>query len=432
MVLLNLFKKSVWESYLKAGAFRSTAMMTAGAGIGQIINFFITAYLARLYTPVHFGFLATFVSLSSLIVVAASAKYDVAIVVSKTRKEAIGLFRLAIWISLAVSFITTICLNLLQPFIQPHLNQSENYNWLFLLPLHIFFLSTVQICWMYNLRNSVFKELSFIRIADPLLTGLFSIIFLPLGALGLITGLVLGQAGMTVILLFNIHRREGFHPLKSPLKDLKLLAVRFSAFPKYNILQGFLDTFLNTGILILGTIAYSASTLGMLSISLRVLQAPMGLVIRPLSNVFFAKATEDWRSGKDLRHLCIKTTKATALMASMLPITMLIAGPLLFSLIFGPNWEDAGMFARILSFWFFFELIKAPLAQIPSIVGRQKEILKYTLLTNLIFILVFLGSTLQFSALKSLSLITAYQCLQNIFFILLFISMASHNRNDDY
>src|SRR5204863_255676 len=133
------------------------------------------------------------------------------------------------------------------------------------------------------------------------------------------------------------------------------------------------------------------------ALCMRVLQVPMGLIVRPIAHVFFSEASQVYRNGGDIFPLARQTALRTALFASVIPIVILAAGPFLFSMVFGNEWREAGVYAQILSVWIFLDLIKAPIAQVPVIMGRQKEVLRWTLLVSVLLLLVIISAGNYFS-----------------------------------
>src|SRR5436190_2606709 len=99
--------------------------LSAGAVGAQILNFFLTIVLTRIYSPSDFGLLTIYLSVASLVSVIATGKYEVAIVVAKSREEGIALVRLSLFIVVVFSLLTLLAVFLLQPVIRTHTNHPE-------------------------------------------------------------------------------------------------------------------------------------------------------------------------------------------------------------------------------------------------------------------------------------------------------------------
>lgn len=417
-----MLKKIIPKSEFSKNIFA----LSIGSIAAQAINFFLTIYLTKIYSPSDFGLLTIYISVSSLIGVFAAGKYDVAIVVAKTRKEGISLVRLCFFITLIFSFLILLIFLLFKPIIESHVEHPEIINWFYFLPLTLFFTSISQIFWMWNVREKKFKDLSVLRMLEIISNGGFSIILKSFGAIGLMFGTLISQFVSSIYLGLRVIFRDKFNPFRFAKVELQVNASKYAEFPKFNILQGFADMFLITGIVIIGSSYFSIYIIGLYSLCMRVLQLPMGLIVRPIAHVFFAEASEIHRRGDEFFHLTKQTILRTALFASVIPISLFVAGPFLFAFVFGESWRESGVYAQILSVWIFLDLVKAPIAQIPAIVGKQKLVLYWTLLISSLLLLVIAASGHFFHnhPRKAFAVIAGYQCLQTVFFIYLFLNLS--------
>jgi len=422
----------MFRSLVKTEFAKNIFSLTSSSVVAQAINFFLTMILTRIYSPSDFGLLTIFFTISSLVGVFSACKYDVAIVVAKTREEGIALVRLSLFISILISLLALIIVVLFKPIIQSHLEHPEIINWFYYLPLTLFLTSASQIFWMWNVREKKFKDLSILRILETSSNGGFSIILKPLGAIGLMFGTIASQLVSSTFLFVRVVFRDKFKPFLFIKKDLKEHASAYSEFPRFNVLQGFADMFLISAIVLVGSNYFSVYVMGLYALCMRVLQLPMGLIIRPIAHVFFAEASEKYRNGEDFYKLTKKTIIRTALFASVVPITLLIAGPFLFSLVFGSQWHESGVFAQILSIWIFLDFIKAPVAQIPAIVGKQKLVLRWTVPVSILLLAVIAvtGHFLPNNPKSAFAIIVCYQCMHTLFFIFLFLKLSQKKINE--
>jgi len=282
---------------------------------------------------------------------------------------------------------------------------------------------------MWNVREKKFKDISMLRILETSSNGGFSILFKPLGTIGLLFGTLISQLVSSLFLGIKIFVRDKFNLFKFIKKDMKENALLYLDFPKYNILQGLCDMFLIIGIVLIGSRYLSVEVMGFYALALRVLQLPVGIIVRPIAHVFFAEASEKYRNGENLYQLTRKTIINMLFFGSIIPTVLFIAGPFLFSIIFGKQWYEAGVIAKILSIWIFLDFVKAPVAQIAAIVGKQKLVLLCTLVVSIIFVLVIISSGYFFHDNPKIffTIISTYQSIQTIFFILLFLKLSRKN-----
>ena len=88
------------QRILTKGTFASdVAVMTSGTGLGQLIFLGFSPILMRLFTPGAFGNLALVMSISAIIAIVITLRYEMAIPIASEDKKAINLFILSIGLS---------------------------------------------------------------------------------------------------------------------------------------------------------------------------------------------------------------------------------------------------------------------------------------------------------------------------------------------
>ncbi|MEO6882918.1 MAG: oligosaccharide flippase family protein [Bacteroidia bacterium] len=409
----------------KTDIAKNIIALTSATVIAQIVNFLFNIFLTRLYTPEEFGSLSIFLSLISFITVLSTAKFDVAIVASSSNEDAQKLFSLSFFVLLLITIISSLVISIVYLFNLSFYKGTEVHNWLFFLIPSVVMLTGTQICWMWNVRNKNFKKIAFVRIVEAVFNGSISVLLVSMCAKGLLFGVLFGQLSCFLILLYIVFSTWNFSTFVFPFHELKKTFIRYIQFPKINVLQGFLEIFQVSSFVILLANSFNSTIVGLYALGMRVLQVPARLLVLPISHVFFAEASEIYRNGGSLYRIVKKTIYKTALVALPLPIILFIAGPILFSFVFGKNWAEAGEYARIFSFWIFFDLIKAPVIQVASIVGKQHYILIFSILTSIIFLISFLGSVALFHNITAtLWIVSISQSIMTFFLILIILKIS--------
>jgi O-antigen/teichoic acid export membrane protein len=76
-----------------------------------------------------------------------------------------------------------------------------------------------------------------------------------------------------------------------------------------------------------------------------------------------------------------------------MPILLFFFGPNLFSFFFGERWEIAGEIAKVLSVWIFFDFIRATISQLPIVLNKQKQLLQFSILGNILLfsVIIYFG-----------------------------------------
>jgi O-antigen/teichoic acid export membrane protein len=118
---------------------------------------------------------------------------------------------------------------------------------------------------------------------------------------------------------------------------------------------------------------------GIYALANRVLSLPMSFIGNAVGQVFFSNAAQANREGK-LAPLVVNLYSKLAQIAMPPAIILAIAGPELFSFVFGKEWTQAGEFARWMSPWLYFAFVFSPLSTIFSVIEKQGAALTFNLL----------------------------------------------------
>lgn len=367
--------KKIYGKLNERPLLKSAAMLVSAGIIAQIISFVCSLATARLYDPSDFGVLSFFMSLAGLITMFASGRYDLAIVVEKEEREIIHLVRLCRNLLLFFSVLATVICTFIY-FFQDSFNIDAEYaRWLPFLGVAVFSSGFSHVLYMYFTRHQQFKLLSASRIIESLALNGITIALFFTGRWGLLLGFLAGQFAVVIYFLILFHRRRN----EKPTGKLRDTAMKYGDFPRYNVLQGVLDMFQAQSVVLLGSIWFHPVIIGLYAFANRLLQVPMGLVVRPISHLFFAQASEMHRNQQPIYPLVKKTMLNAFLLSLPVFIVLAIAGPWIFSFLFGAKWEVSGHLARILCGWMLVDLVRAPIAQVPVIIGKQRVMLKWTI-----------------------------------------------------
>jgi O-antigen/teichoic acid export membrane protein len=95
------------------------------------------------------------------------------------------------------------------------------------------------------------------------------------------------------------------------------------------------------------------------------------LLGRSVLDVFKQKASEDYVKLGNCTSIFVKTFKTLTLLALVPTVLLFFLSPVVFSFVFGEEWQIAGEFAQILSVLFFFKFIASPLSYMFNIAEKQ-------------------------------------------------------------
>ena len=133
---------------------------------------------------------------------------------------------------------------------------------------------------------------------------------------------------------------------------------------------------------------------GLYTLCRSTLLIPVTLIAKSVNDVLFPQINESYINSKAICPLIIKATWGLALLALPPLIIFVIAGPEIFSFVFGDSWAKAGSLSQWLALWFYFSFInRACVAAIPVL--RLERFLLVNSVLN--FLLSALGFYLGYS-----------------------------------
>lgn len=116
---------------------------------------------------------------------------------------------------------------------------------------------------------------------------------------------------------------------------------------------------------------FSATVVGYYALGTRVLRVPMNLLGTAIGRVFFQRAAQAKNEGT-LDRLVESAFRRLVALGLFPMFTMAIVGRDVFVTVFGPRWEEAGVYTQILSVWMFVWFISSPLGTLFAILEKQE------------------------------------------------------------
>ena len=87
---------------------KNTLSLISGSIVSQAIPAALAPILTRIYTPEDYGLFAIYASLTALFTTIATAKYDAAILIPKSDKEAINIMMISVIMTFIISLFSFI------------------------------------------------------------------------------------------------------------------------------------------------------------------------------------------------------------------------------------------------------------------------------------------------------------------------------------
>ncbi|MFP4698565.1 MAG: lipopolysaccharide biosynthesis protein [Eubacteriales bacterium] len=401
---------------------KNIAIIAGGTAFVQVLGFLFSPIITRIYSPDHYGIYTVFYTTLTILVSIGSLHYERAIPIAENEKKAINVLALSFTVLFFVVVITTIGLFLWGNKILSLLNSEELIDYRFLIPLGIAFAGAYRIILQWAYRTKNFRGITRTRASQSILKNLSKVTlgFLNFGPIGLILGHIIGEsAGITSLSLPIIKYNEDLLN-KINWKEIKQMSKRYIKFPLFSASSNYVYTFGNKVPVIFLTAMFGSSTVGLFGLANSVVHLPLSLIGSSIGQVFYAEAADIGKSNPNrLKVLSSRLIKNLALIGLLPLIALLILGPWLFSIVFGSEWYEAGVYARLIAVMVYFHLLITPFGRIMEIFERQSINLYINIFRVISILSLFLLA--QYLNLSSHITVLLYAIIVSINYILLLI-----------
>jgi lipopolysaccharide exporter len=360
----------------KSSSFSGNVLkLMTGATFAQALGILVAPIVTRLFAPEAFGIAALFLSITAIIGVIVCLRYELAIMLPKTDEEATNIVAVSLCSVILITIVSALLVFFGSDFIVRLIKAPELKNYLWLIPLFVFFSGVSAALNSWNSRTKHFGRLSVIQIISSVITQATK---LTAGFAGFVSGGVLilttllGSVVSTSMLGEQIWKDDK-KLFISNVRWQKIRAgfVRFRKFPLIDTWGGLLNTVSWQLPALMLSSFFSLSVVGFYALGLTVLQRPLSIISGSLSQVFYQRASEE-KNIKGNNAALVENLMDKLMFVGILPTAMLaMVGEELFAVVFGARWAEAGRYTQILAPWVFFWFISSPLSALFSVYERQ-------------------------------------------------------------
>jgi O-antigen/teichoic acid export membrane protein len=353
-------------------ALRGVLRIAAGSVAGQGLVMLSYPFLTRLYDAAEFGLLTVFTSVVSMVAIVSTATLDRAIPIPASDHEAADVA----WTGLSFVAVTTAGTALFGLVAAAPVAdllgvpRLAHYWWLVVLTVLVVGTYFVLSEWMVRDRSygalgrrNLFQGLG--QTVTQIGLGLAQV-----RPLGLLLGLGVGRlCGLGGLLSSGGLLRQPRPTLARMRRSLR----RYRRFPMLTLPSALLNSGgLEIPLLVVSAL-YGDARAGLLGLTVRVFSAPTALIGQAVDQVFTGESGAAIRDPKGNLARLLRYTVVRLLLVGALPtVLLLVAGPWLFGLVFGPDWTEAGEYARILAFAYLAQFAVNPVSGVLALLERQE------------------------------------------------------------
>jgi O-antigen/teichoic acid export membrane protein len=356
--------------------WRNFVLLLGGNGLAQIITIIVTPFISRLFLPSAFGQLAFFMGIHGILVIMATGRYELAVVMPKKDSEASDLVSTGIMIAFLVSVAAAPVVLLLKLLLHAMHADFEISSWFYLLGIPVFTAAYAQLQNGWCVRNKNFKVIVIAAFLANISVTLFRLFF---GYLrmpdGLLYAFLITQLVVAVFYAMVIRKGTPVQILRPGNKEIFRTAGTYTDFPKFNLPVALLNSFSGSLPVYFLVFYFSDRLTGQFSMAFALLFKAIILYNNSVYQILYQKAMEMKHQAEPLWPLIRRYIIRTLLMALAVSAIALPLFPALIRWYLGQGWEEAGVFCQLLLPWAVMLVPAGSLSFIPNIFHRQSRAL---------------------------------------------------------
>lgn len=373
---------------------RSVLSIFTGIAAGQLLALLAAPLLSRLYGPVDFGIFATCSAIVMTIGTVAALRLELAIPLPERDQDAYGLATLGLLSSTIVGLLCAAGILTFGDDVAAALAQPGLMPWLWLVPPGV-----AAVGYYAALNQLAIRKQRFVAIGRRSLLQSIALVVsqMSLGSAGLrpgglVVGLTVGQVVSAASLLPGSGLRTPEARSARVRKPLLALLKRYRRFPLILGPSGLLNVLgLQLPVLLLAA-WYGGSVAGWMGLTQRILAVPVTLIGTAVAQVYVSEIARAVRTDLPAAAKLFRRASVSLLLLSIpLLAGLLLLGPQLFSVVFGPEWKTSGQYAQALAVGLAAQLVAAPLSQTLIVLERQMLQLAFDIIRVVAIFVVILA-----------------------------------------
>lgn len=350
---------------------RNVATVLRGTVFGQALGFLVLPLLSRLYDPEAFGHFQLYQSATLVLVVFVSLRFEVALLRAQDGRELQATLMLCMISTFATAALSTAAWATVTA-IYPVLYQLMPVPVWVVGPI-VILIGVFQFLGYVVTREHLYRESANSKITQAVTYSTFAVAFgVAVSSVGLILADALSRLCASIQLLRSLRGRNLNDFYNISFSYLKSTAYKFREFPLITVFGGVINSL---GIVATPIMIYSkfnAEVSGQFALVERAISFPIAMIVGAVSQVYMANMAKAVRENPEqvklLFHSLLKNLAVIAIAPSIL--AFLIA-PYAFTVIFGSEWQLAGVLAQIMIPTYFIIFVYGGVNMTMMLLGRQ-------------------------------------------------------------
>ncbi|MDN7126944.1 oligosaccharide flippase family protein [Pseudidiomarina sp. 1APR75-33.1] len=349
--------------------------LMTGTSLAQLLPILAMPLLSRIYSPEDFGRYAFYLSISAIISAVSCARYEHAIFLPKEKRHAINVVYCCLFILTIISLSSFLIVVLLQLTVPQIFNKFSLDKVVYFIPITVFLTGLNQVLINWLNRNNEYRKISKVRVLQSVSVIGSSIAggYLSAGPQGLIAGNIVGLIFSCFLMArFSLSKDEEILLGSYSKNRVIVTAKRYKNFPKFDLLATFFNISSHQLPHTLLNIFFGPKVAGGYYMAQKVFGLPINLISGSIQEVLRQKLSYTFAIKGDSRSLFLTTLKWLAIGAAVPTLLIYLFAIDIFVLVFGSEWQSAGVFVQVLLPAFYFRFICFPLSYMFYIAEKQR------------------------------------------------------------
>lgn len=357
-----------WRRWRSANV-RHLSGLVGASGLAQIVTLGVSPFLTRLYTPQELGVYALVATGAAVFAPWATWGYHLAVILPEDDSEAVKIVRLALAMTCATALLAGLVAMsvLLLPMALPELKGIGPQ--LVFVPVFVFITGIVAALLAYANRLREYRAMAQSTVTQATVQSATQVLggVLQAGSGGMLFGQLAGGLAQVWGLARRLARTVDSVPTR--MKELRDLAGRYSAFPRFYIAGSLLNSTVIAGLCV--SFLYGTEVMGQFALATRMLGIAGALFAGSMASVL-TRELRDRRDDSQAAGLLLRRSLWLLCLVSLTGIVLPgVLGERLFALVFGEVWGPAGMLALWLSPLYATALLISGTSSVINVFERQ-------------------------------------------------------------
>jgi O-antigen/teichoic acid export membrane protein len=354
---------------------RRLALLASSAAVGQAVVLLAAPVVTRLYAPDGYGAFVAMTGLLTLLAAFTGLRFEAAMPLCRRDEDASALAWVVFSSSATLSLAAAVALWAAGPWLAASLNLGGSRGLIWWLPLALAVQGLFLAFDGWALYQGIMRQLAWSKVFQGVVLATGQVAFGLIGhgnPHGLFLAFVLGQAAAISPMVLRLDRTQRALFARPSPRSMVRLARRYKQFPVYEVWSRSLSNGAEALPPLLTAGVFGPAAAGLYGLAQRIVGLPVRFLGISAAQVYIAELATLARDDRQaLRSLFDETVRRLLAVGLVYAAVVMLLGPHLFGLVFGPAWAGSGELARVLAPMYLAMFVNRPIRYTVQFYERQ-------------------------------------------------------------